>query len=136
VRASNFAFGLAAVSVVGFLLAWVFNWPSTFVLDETAADTSVSAEEFVTGTVTSIPLVPLVVLLLAATVSRRSDRWGTAGAVVLTLLGLLFTIGGLGEVLSDNDEVARVVLVVGGLVFVVLGLALAVLAAVAVRRSD
>jgi len=134
-RVSAFAWAVAAVSVVGFLLAWAFDWPSTFVLDD-AADGQVGPEDVVNGTVTSVPLVPLLVLVLAGWVARRRDRLGTAGVVVLLLLGLLFAFGGANEITSENDAVARPVLVVAGLVFVALGLALAALAVDALRRRD
>lgn len=132
-RVSAFAFLLAAVSIAGFALAWVFNWPSTVVLDD-AADPRVGLEDVVNGTVTSIPLVPLVLLVLAAFGSRSSGRLGTAATVVLLLLGVVFTVAGGAEIASDNEVVSRSVLVVAGLLFAALGLALVVLAARALLR--
>ena len=121
-RASVGALALVAASVIGYLLALVFQWASTFTL--TTVDTTVDADELVSGTVTSIPLPPLVLLVVAALLVRSRRWWGAAAAVVLTLLGVLFTIGGLGEITSENPEVGRAVLVVAGVVWMLLGLSL------------
>ena len=111
------------LSLLGFVLALVFQWPSDFVLGE-EPDSEVTLGDFVTGTVTSIPAAPFVVLLISALLVRSQRWWGIAATVVLTLLGGLFVVGGLGEVTSDSTDVPQAVLLVAGVVYVVLGLAL------------
>lgn len=114
---------LIASSVIGFLLALVFQWPSEFVLGE-EPDSEVALEDLVTGTVTSIPLLPLLVLVAAALLVRSRRWWGAVATLVLTLLGGVFVIGGLGEITTEKAEVPRAVLVVAGAFYVVLGAAL------------
>ena len=114
-----------SASVVGFILAFIFNWPSDFVIGE-VADSEVTLADIVTGTVASAPLAPMVVLFVAALFVRSRRWWGTVAAVVLTLLGALFMIGGLGELTSDNENVPKPVLVIAGLIVMVLGLSLLV----------
>lgn len=111
---------LIVSSVVGYLLALAFQWPTQFVLGE-EPDTEVTLEDLVTGTVTSIPLIPLLVLVAAALLARSRRWWGVAATVVLTLLGGVFMVGGLGEISTDNAEVPRAVLVVAGVFYLVLG---------------
>lgn len=141
-RAADRAFGTALVlvgmSLAGFALALVFSWPSTFVVDEGATDGDVGAADFVNGTVTSIPLPPLLALLLGAAIVRRRDRWGAVGSLLLALLGVVFVIGGAGEITSDNDAVPTVVLLLAGLAYVLAGgtlLVTAVRALLARRRG-
>ena len=114
---------LVAATVVGFVLALVFQWPSDFVLGD-EPDTEVTLADVVTGTVTSMPLAPFLVLVVCAALVRSRRAVGTVATVVLTLLGGVFVIGGSGELASDNPEVPRAVLVVAGLLYVLLGLAL------------
>ena len=63
-------------------------------------------------------------------------RWGIAAAILLLLLGVVFVIGGFGEIFArDPATVPRVVLVVGGLIAAIGGVALASLGvAVLVER--
>lgn len=128
---------LISMSVVGFMLALIFQWPSDFVLGD-EPDANVTLEDVVTGTVTSIPLEPFLLLVVCALLVRSRRWWGTAATVVLTLLGGLFIVGGLGEVTSENANVPQVVLVAAGAVYALLGLTLlvsGVLALVARRRT-
>ncbi len=115
---------LSAFSFVGFLLALLFQWPSHFVLGE-VADSVVTLEDLVVGTPASIPLAPWVVLITATVIASSRRWWGTLAVIVLTLLGPVFVQGGWGEALGPaNPDVPYPVLVVSGLVFAVLGLAL------------
>jgi hypothetical protein len=128
---------LVAVSVVGCVLALVFQWPSDFVLGE-QADAKVTAADVVSGTVTSIPLPPFLVLVVCAVLARSRGRRGAVATALLAPLGLLFAVGGLGELTSKNPNVPRGVLVGAGLVYALLGIALsatAALAVVAERRA-
>lgn len=116
---------LISASLAGFLLALVFQWPSDFVLGD-EPDSKVTLGDFVPGTVTSIPLVPFAVLVVATLLVRSRRWWGTVANVVLTLIGGVFVVGGLGEITSDNAHVSKAVLVVAGATYVLLGLALVV----------
>ena len=74
------------------MLCFVFQWPSAFVLGK-AASSRVSLGDVVTGTVLSPPLVPWVILTVSALLARSSRGWGTVATVLLSLLGVVFTIG-------------------------------------------
>ena len=124
-RVFTVAAALIVLSLVGFVLALVFQWPSDFVLGE-KADSKVTLADFVPGTVTSIPAVPFAVLVVATLLVRSRRWWGTVANVVLALLGGVFIVGGLGEITSESADVPRAVLVVAGAVYVLLGAALIV----------
>lgn len=116
---------VVVLSLVGFVLALVFQWPSDFVLGE-KPDSKVTLADFVPGTVTSIPAAPFAVLVLATLLVRSPRWWGTLANVVLPLLGSVFIVGGLGEITSESADVPRTVLVVAGATYVLLGSALIV----------
>lgn len=116
---------LSIVSLLGFVLCLLFQWPSQFVLGGTA-DSRVTLADLVSGTVLSPPLVPWVILVVATSLATSRRWWGTAATIVLSLLGVVFTIGGWGEAFGPaNPSVPRMVLVVGGIVWMLLGLSLA-----------
>ena len=124
-RVFAIALVLISLSLVGFLLALVFQWPSDFVLGD-KPDSKVTLGDFVPGTVTSIPLAPFGVLVVSTLLVRSRRWWGLLANVVLTLLGCIFVVGGLGEITSDNADVPKAVLVVAGATYVLLGVALVV----------
>ena len=117
---------ICVVSVVGFVLAYVFQWPSEFVAGE-ITEHYVTLADISSGTVTSIPLAPWIALVVFALLARSRRWWGTLAVVVLCLLGMLFIIGGLGEVFTPPTlYVPRAVLIAAGVMYVVLGVALLV----------
>jgi hypothetical protein len=111
------------VSLVGAVLAIVFQWPTQFDGSGTA---NVTAEEFIAGgTATSIPLVPWAALGVFALLARSRRWWGTLAVMGLCLLGPLFVIGGMGEAFAPATlHVPRAVLVISGAVYVLLGMTL------------
>ena len=114
------------VSVVGFILAYVFQWPSEFVRGE-VTEHNVTLADIVTGTVSSIPLAPWIALVVFTLLARSRRWWGTLAVVVLCLLGVVFMIGGYGEVSTPpTPYVPRAVLDAAGVVYGVLGLSLVV----------
>jgi hypothetical protein len=116
---------LSIVSLIGFALCLIFQWPSLFVLGHTA-DSKVTLADLVTGTVLSPPLAPWAILILSTALATSTRWWGTVGVVVLSALGVIFTIGGCGEAFGPaNPSVPRAVLLVGGIVWMLLGLSLA-----------
>ncbi len=115
---------LSIVSLVGFVLCWIFQWPSTFVLGE-VADARVTLSDIVEGTPLSIPLVPWAVLIVTTLLATSQRWWGTVAVGVLCLLGVVFLIGGWGEAFGPpNPYVPHTVLVVGGIFWMLLGLSL------------
>ncbi len=112
-----------AASLVGAVLALVFQWPTQF---DGSGVPNVTAGEFVTGgTATSIPVFPWAALGVFALLARSRRWWGTLAVVGLCLLGPLFVIGGMGEAFApDTPHVPRAVLLTAGVVFVLLGLSL------------
>ena len=116
---------LSIVSLVGFALCLIFQWPSQFVLGQ-SADSKVTLADLVTGTVLSPPLAPWVILIVSTVLATSTRWWGTVGVVVLSALGVVFTIGGWGEAFGPpNPSVPRAVLLVGGIIWMLLGLSLA-----------
>ena len=114
---------ICAVSVLGLILAIVFQWPTQF---DGSGNPNVTVGEVVTGgTVTSLPLFPWIALAVFALLVR-SRRWrGSLAMLVLCFLGALFVLGGLGEAFAPSTPyVPRAVLVPAGVVYVLLGLSL------------
>lgn len=117
---------LSIVSLVGFVLCFIFQWPSQFILGE-VADSRVTLSDIVPGTVLSIPLAPWAVLIMVTLLATSQRWWGTVAVVVLCVLGGVFVIGGWGEAFGPaNPYVPRTVLLVGGLLWMLLGLSLLV----------
>ena len=114
---------ISIVSVVGLVLAIVFQWPTQF---DGSGNPNVTAGELVAnGTVTSLPLFPWIALIVFALLARSRRWWGTLSVVALCLLGALFIFGGLGEAFAPpTPYVPRAVLVASGVVYGGLGLAL------------
>jgi hypothetical protein len=123
-RLFSVAILINVLSVVGFALAYVFQWPSEFVIGK-VTEHDVTLADIGSGTVTSIPLAPWIALIAFALLARSRRWWGTLAVIVLCLLGVLFIIGGLGEVFTPpTPYVPRAVLLVAGVVGGVLGLSL------------
>lgn len=117
---------LFLVSVVGLVLALIFEWPAQLGGGDGKEDLTFR-DAILFGSVTSLPPVPWVALTLFAWLIRSSRWWGAAAVVGLVLLGALFIFGGLGEAFapeSSTEIVPRPVLVIGGFVYVGFGLAL------------
>ncbi len=111
------------LSIVGFVLALIFQWPAQFVIGE--PDPNVTLGDFFQGTVTSIPMVPWLALGLFALLATSRRWWGTVGVVGLCLLGVVFTFGGMNEAFAPpTPHVSRTVLVVAGVLYGILGLSL------------
>jgi hypothetical protein len=111
-------------SVVGLVLALIFQWPAQ--LGGGSGNPNITAGELVAnGTVTSLPLFPWIALTVFVLLARSRRWWGTIAVVVLCLLGALFIFGGLGEAFAPPTPfVPRAVLVAAGVVYGGLGLAL------------
>jgi len=119
---------ISAVSALGFVVAFVFQWPSHFVIGE-VEDARVTLRDLVVGTPASIPLMPWSVLIVATFLASSRRWWGTIGVVVLSLLGMVFVIGGWGEAFGPpNPEVPRTVLLASGALNAFLGLSLSLCA--------
>ena|SRR3712207_1942202 len=113
-----------AVSVVGLILAVIFQWPAQ--LGGGSGSPNVTPGELViNGTVTSLPLGPWIALVVFALLARSRRWWGTLAVLVLCFLGALFVFGGLGEAFAPSTPyVPRAVLVAAGVVYILLGLSL------------
>ena len=113
---------LLVVSIVGFILAVIFDWPGLFTLGE-PGDQNVTLADIGGGTANSIPLHPMIALAVFAILARGRRWWGTVAVVVLCLLGVVIMIGALGEV-QPNPHVPLGALVASVVTYGVLGLAL------------
>ncbi|CAN5739426.1 hypothetical protein BH20ACT12_BH20ACT12_08400 [soil metagenome] len=123
-RVVSVAILLFVASVVGLVLALIFQWPAQ--LGGGSGKPNITAGELVAnGTVTSLPLGPWIALTVFALLARSRRWWGTIAVVVLCLLGALFIFGGLGEAFAPSTPyVPRAVLIAAGVVYGGLGLAL------------
>ncbi len=111
------------VSLLGLVLALVFEWPTQF--DGSGAATVTTDELVAKGTATSIPVAPWIALGVFTLLARSRRWWGTVAVVLLCLLGPVFVIGGMGEAFApSNPYVSRAVLVTSGVVAAGLGLIL------------
>jgi hypothetical protein len=122
------------LSTVGAVVAIADRLPAEF---GGPGDPNNVAGEFLSrGTALSPPLVPMVlqvVFTVLATARRR--WWGTLGVAGLTLLGLLYLIGGLGEGFwPDRFNLFEKLLQFLGLVSALLMLGLGLLALLPRRR--
>jgi hypothetical protein len=120
---------LFVASVVGLVLALIFQWPAQLTRTPEGGDlgnlTVTAGESVANGTVTSLPLFPWIALTVFALLARSHRWWGTIAVIVLCLLGALFVFGGLGEAFAPSTPyVPRAVLVAAGVVYGGLGLAL------------
>ncbi len=123
-RVVSVAILLFVASVVGLVLALIFQWPAQ--LGGGSGKPNITAGELVAnGTVTSLPLGPWIALTVFALLARSRRWWGTIAVVVLCLLGALFIFGGLGEAFAPSTPYfPRAVLIAAGVVYGGLGLAL------------
>ena len=94
------------LSVVGFILAYVFQWPSEFVIGE-VTEHNVTLADIATGTVTSIPLAPWIVLVVATLLARSRRWWGTLAVVVLCLSRVACSAVQLRSAWSENSPFVR-----------------------------
>jgi len=95
---------LFIVSVVGLVLALIFQWPAQ--LGGGSGNPNITAGESVAnGTVTSLPLGPWIALTVFALLARSRRWWGSIAVVVLCLLGALFIFGGLGEAIRAINAI-------------------------------
>jgi hypothetical protein len=110
------------VSIVGFILAVIFDWPGLASFGGPPS-ANVTLSDIVQGTLTSIPLPPMIALAVFAVLARSRRWWGTLAVVALCLLGALFFFAALAEV-QPNPYVPRVVLVGAVVAYSILGLLL------------
>jgi hypothetical protein len=75
------------------------------------------------GTLTSIPLPPMIALVIFAILARSRRWWGALAVIGLCLLGVLFFFAALAEV-QPNPYVPLAVLVGAIVVYGILGVLL------------
>ena len=73
-------------SLVGLILALIFQWPAQLGGGSGKRDRH-GGELVAKGTVTSLPLYPWIALTVFALLARSRRWWGTIAVVVLCLLG-------------------------------------------------
>jgi hypothetical protein len=120
-----------AEQLVATCVALAVNLPSQFGgVGEDATPEFVSR-----GTAISAPVLPLVLLAIAALLALRRDRWGVVGTVAICVLSAFFVIGSLGEAVAEpTPDVSSTVLVAFGLLGAALGVTLLSLGVLELRR--
>jgi len=123
-RLSTYGLVFFGYGVLAAVVTIVARWPAQF---GGPGDPANVTQEFISrGTAAAPPLIPLLLLGGAALLVRHRGRWGIAAAILLLLLGVVFVIGGFGEIFAPDPATApRVVLVVGGLIAAIGGTSLA-----------
>lgn len=87
------------------------------------------------GTAISAPLVPVVSLLIVLAFVHRRDGWFWLGIAAGYFTSISVAIGGFGELVAEpTEDTPKAVLVGSGIVFLALGLALAVLSTAAAAQ--
>lgn len=129
-RLSSFGLMFFGYCVAAALVAVFAEWPAQF--GGPGDPTNVAGEFISRGTAMSPPLIPLVLLGVGSLLVRRRGWPLITGAIGLFSLGLLFVIGGFGEILApDPVTTSRTVLVVGGVLAILGGMTLAILSGAA-----
>jgi hypothetical protein len=119
---SLFAFAVFVVALEAVLtvVGVAAEWPTQF--GDPGDPDDVARAWIGRGTAVSAPLGPISVLLAAAILSRRRDRWELVGVGLIAVVALLMCIGALGEAFAEaTPDVPRGVLVGSG----ILGVAIA-----------
>ena len=112
------------VSIIGFILAVIFDWPGLARFGGPPSP-NVSLADIMQGTLTSIPLPPMIALAVCAVLARSRRWWGMLAVVTLCVLGVLFFFAALAEV-QPNPYVPTAVVVGAVVIYAILGLLLVV----------
>ena len=107
--------GLAVLvyQAVATTVAALANYPAQF--DGVGEDAA--GELFSRGTALSAPVPILLALAAAVFFARRGGRLGVSAVVLIAAIGVVFTIGSLGEAFAEpTPDVSKAVLVAGGAV--------------------
>lgn len=84
-----------ATIVIGLVVSFAYKLPYEF---GGHGDPNKMAEDFVAhGTALAPPLVPIILLIAFTILAPSRKWWGTLSVIGLILLGVLFSIGQLGE---------------------------------------
>jgi uncharacterized protein len=110
------------ISIVGFILAVIFDWPGLARFGGPPSP-KVTVSDIMQGTLTSIPLPPMIALAVFAILAQSRRWWGTLAVVALCLLGVLFFFAALAEV-QPNPYVPQAVLVGAIVAYLILSLLL------------
>src|SRR5438270_9476866 len=87
---------ILATIIIDLLVSFVYELPYEF---GGQGDPNNMAGDFVAhGTALAPPLVPIILLMVFAFLAPSRRWWGTLSVVGLILLGVLFTVGQLGEI--------------------------------------
>ncbi len=121
---------LFIASVVGGVLALIFQWPAqlTRTLEGGLGSPNVTVGDLITeGTVTSLPLFPRIAFTVFALLARSRRWWGTLAVVGLCLLALVFFAASVAEVEAPFvPSYPRAVLLISVAVYILLALMLLV----------
>lgn len=121
-----FAVAVLIANVIAAVVAVIVNWPAQF----GQVGTDAGAEVLTSGTAISAPLLPVAALLVVVLFARRPDALGWVAIVAALFAAASVIIGGLGELMAEpTADTPRVVLIVSGLTWPLVGLGIAFLAA-------
>ncbi|HSH78838.1 MAG TPA: hypothetical protein VLA19_09945 [Herpetosiphonaceae bacterium] len=113
---------ILAVSLVGAVLAYIWGWQTQLGSDNPNITIGELAAR---GSVTSIPLAPLIALAIFALLARSRRWWGALAVVGRCLLAVVFFAASLAEVEAlFIPSYPRAVLLTSVTVYILLALAL------------
>lgn len=125
--AARAALAMFPLTVVADVVAVLTDWRGRF--DVPPDQGSVASGYALAGSAVSAPVLIVILMIAAALLAMRVDRWRIVGLVLIAVTGVFVTIGGLGELVADPSEhTPQAVLVVSGSLYTLLGLSYVVLA--------
>lgn len=123
-----FGSALPLLNIVAALVAVAVNWPSQF----GGVGTDAGDELVTRGTAISAPILPVAVLVASLLLIRRGGRLFIPGIIGVALTAALFLVGAVGELTAEaTRDTPKVVLVVAGVAWILVGTTLLALAAAA-----
>lgn len=124
-RLLGFTVAVLILNVVAAIVAVIANWPAQF----GQVGTDAGAEVLSSGTAISAPLIPVAALLVVALFAHRQGALGWVAIVAALFAAASVIIGGFGELMAEpTANTPKAVLTVGGLVWLLVGITLIILA--------
>lgn len=128
---------IVGLTVIGAIIAIVFDIPSSFVIGE-AQSGELGMEVIWQGSAISAPFPPIIAIAIGIFLALRTGKARTAGLVLLTLAGAMMLLGVVGEFSGDTlfDGFRQGLFVVFNALYGTLAVALFVSSLLAIFRRE